>query len=781
MDSTRVPARSWAAAIACAAVCLAILAPARALGAPEGTSPSSAEERRTMEPPPAARSVAAPSDPRYDVVFGLIVRKVSTGVSARSLAATMESAGAEVTETTSLTPDVSVLTFAEPTTFAEAAVIEAAVEARPDVIAAEPDRIVFPAVEPEFPNDPRFDEQWDMWDGGGSDDFGVRGPLIWGTTKGSPSVVVGVIDTGGTNHPDLAGTTVPGFDFISDAPTARDGNEWDSNPDDEGDWCPSEGEDSSWHGTHVHGTINAVQDNGVGITGLAPAVKVQHLRALGACGGSGSDILAAVIWGSGGDLSEFFAPYPGKDPGMNPTPAEVLNMSLGGEGECDAEVSQVIFDAARARGTTVVVAAGNESSPAGGFWPGNCRRVVNVAATNRTGDLAGFSNFGTSAGQVTLAAPGVGILSTMNQGTTIPAGSSYVNYSGTSMAAPHVAAAAALLYSLGVTTPSTVVTALKAAVRPFPAGSSCNATKCGAGILDASKLNGDVPAEDPGAPTSIVAVAGNASATVSWTAPAQTGGSAIASYTAVASPGGQSCTTAGTTCTITGLTNGTTYTASVTATNGAGRTGPPGTSAPFTPLEATGSVPGAPTGVYATPLSSTEIRVQWTPPANTGGSGIVAYLVQYQIDDGGWNDFDSPIEGTSMTATGASPGYYYSFRVAAVNTIGQGAWSEPSAPVSSENVERRPGRVRGVTVDYSGSRNVTATIRWRLPLDLGTEPVDRYRVRLKLNGGSYGKWFGVTRRVVVAENLRAGRGYTVQIQAHNAVGWGTSKSVALRP
>ncbi|MFM9134943.1 MAG: S8 family serine peptidase, partial [bacterium] len=476
------------AAMASASLVAAVLAPS-AHAEPDSAPPR--EETRAL---PAQATPRPSVDPRYDVVFGLIVRKAKPEVSTRGLATAAEAAGADVAETARLTSDISVLTFAEPLTREEAAPLQAAMAARPDVLGVEPDRIVFPAADPaaapDFPNDPRFDEQWDMWDGGGTDDFSVRGPLIWGETKGSPSVVVGVIDTGSTNHPDLAGTTVPGFDFISDVPTARDGNEWDSDPADEGDWCPAEGTDSSWHGTHVHGTINAVQDNGIGITGLAPAVKVQHLRALGACGGLSSDTLAAVIWGSGGSLAEWFDPFPGQNPGANPTPAEVLNMSLGGEGECDASVSQAIFDEARARGTTVVVAAGNESSPAGGFWPGNCQRVVNVAATNRSGDLAGFSNYGTRAGRVTLAAPGVGILSTMNQGVTIPAGSGYVNYDGTSMATPHVAAAAALLYSLGVTSPSAVVNALKAAVHPFPAGSSCTALERGAGTARGARRHG---------------------------------------------------------------------------------------------------------------------------------------------------------------------------------------------------------------------------------------------------------------------------------------------------
>ena len=576
---------------------------------------------------PAGRSPGAHAGDRPEVL-GLIVRKRSALVSNRSLERTMEGAGAEIGGDRMITSTIGVIDFQEPLTFAESAPIAAVLQARSDVLAVEPNRRVYPTA--VIPNDPLFGQQWDMWNGGGSSDYGTRAADIWGVTKGSASVVVGVIDTGSTDHPDLVGSTVPGFDFISDAAAARDGDRWDANPADEGDWCPSEGDASSWHGTHVAGTVNAVQDNGIGVTGLAPHVRVQHLRVLGECGGAGADILAAVIWGSGGDLGSWFSSYPGQDPGRNPTPASVLNLSLGGSGTCDA-ISQQIFDEARARGVTVVVAAGNETQSASLSWPGNCQRVINVASSTRSGALSGFSNFGTAPGQITLTAPGSAILSTYNTGATTPAAPDYRAISGTSMAAPHAAAGAALLYSLGVTRPSDVEAALRTSVMPFAPATPCDAVRCGAGLLDVSKLAAYQPITDPGAPTSVSVVAGDARGTVSWIPPKVTGGSALVSASAVASPGGQSCTTAGTTCEITGLTNDVAYTVSVTVTNASGRTGPAGVSAPFTPKRAV-TVPGPVRdfvrGSFTKTLRTYRVTVRWKAPLDDGGAAVTGYVAR---------------------------------------------------------------------------------------------------------------------------------------------------------
>lgn len=626
----------------------------------------------------AGGSPSYAAEPEPDVL-GLIVLASSGVVSTRTLEVAAASAGADVAGARRMTPTLGVVDFAQPITAGEAASIAAEVEARPDVIAVGPNRRVYPLDLPTIPNDALFGQQWDMWDGAGANDFGTRAAQLWTTTKGASDVVVGVIDTGVTDHPDLAGTTVPGFDFISDAAAARDGNRWDADPADEGDWCPADGTTSSWHGTHVHGTVNAVQDNGIGISGLAPGVKVQHLRVLGECGGESADILAAVIWGSGGDLGSWYSTYPGADPGVNPTPASVLNMSFGGSGDCDA-VSQRVFDEARVRGATLVIAAGNEAASVSTSWPANCDRVVSVASTTRSGSLSGFSNFGTSPGQIALAAPGSAILSTINRGTTTPTTPNYGLLSGTSMATPHVAAAAAVLYSLGVTRPDDVLAELRRATRAFPADSGCDATRCGAGLLDASRL------------------------------------AAVAPIT----------------------------------------------------------VPGAPTDVVAAAVSTTEATLKWAAPANDGGSPVTNYRVEESVEGGAWSALaDTSDALTTYDIPDLTPGATYRFRVAAINAVGVGDFSEPSPSITMPTLTA-PGAVRDFTRGsfVKDGRTYRVTVRWKAPLDDGGAPVTGYVARIG-RGSAWSSWSTLSRPAALLTDLRRDTKYRLQVRAVNSEGRGT--------
>ena len=225
------------------------------------------------------------------------------------------------------------------------------------------------AVEPDArmtavltPNDTRYGEQWDFTAANG-----MRIPGAWDVSTGSGSTVA-VIDTGITAHPDLDANVLPGYDFVSDATAARDGNGRDANAQDQGDWYAA-GEcgqtaaaNSSWHGTHVAGTVAAVTGNATGVAGVAPNAKVVPVRVLAKCGGSLSDIADAIIWASGGTVSGVPA---------NANPAKVINMSLGGSGACGTTY-QAAIDSAVSRGTTVVVAAGNSNQDASGFRPSNC-------------------------------------------------------------------------------------------------------------------------------------------------------------------------------------------------------------------------------------------------------------------------------------------------------------------------------------------------------------------------------------------------------------------------
>ena len=314
------------------------------------------------------------------------------------------------------------------------------------------------------PNDTRYNEQWGYFELTG----GIKANEAWDVSTGT-GVVVAVLDTGSTNHSDLNANTVAGYDMISDLTVAGDGNGRDSDPSDPGDFVT--GQNSSWHGTHVAGTVAAVTNNAKGVAGTAFGAKVQHVRVLGRGGGFTSDIVDGITWASGGSVTGVPA---------NATPAEVINMSLGGSGSCSSSYQNAI-NAAVTRGTTVVVAAGNSNVDVSNAVPANCQNVIAVAATDRNGARASFSNFGTG---IDVSAPGVGILSTLNAGTTTPGAESYASYNGTSMAAPHVAGVVALMQARATTprTPAEIESLLKSTARPLPGACSGG---CGAGIVNA--------------------------------------------------------------------------------------------------------------------------------------------------------------------------------------------------------------------------------------------------------------------------------------------------------
>lgn len=363
---------------------------------------------------------------------------------------------------------------------ADAAQVAAEIAAQDSSVEyAEPDRIMRALF---APNDTRYNEQWDLFE----TTAGMRVAEAWDKSTGN-GVTVAVLDTGYRPHADLAANIVGGYDFISDTFVSVDGNGRDSDASDPGDSMlagecgggyPSTNENSSWHGTHVSGTIAAVANNGEGVAGIAYNAKILPLRVLGKCGGYTSDIADAIIWASGGTVNGVPA---------NANVAKVINLSLGGSGACDT-TSQNAINSARSRGTVVVVAAGNEGVNASNSSPANCSGVVAVAATNRSGGRSYYSNYGSI---VDVAAPGGdmrssegnGILSTLNTGATTPGADDYAFYQGTSMATPHVAAVAALMFAKNASlTPDDIESRLKSSARAFPA--TCS--QCGSGLVDAS-------------------------------------------------------------------------------------------------------------------------------------------------------------------------------------------------------------------------------------------------------------------------------------------------------
>ena len=349
------------------------------------------------------------------------------------------------------------------------------------------------------PVDPLWPAQWDLKAATPTATNGGAANVAnaWSSATGS-GVVVAIIDTGRTNHPDLLAAMPDGWgvDMITNSATARDGDGRDMDPTDMGDACGYRA--ASWHGTHVAGTI-AAQPNDIGVVGIAPNAKIEHVRALGTCGGDFYDVIDSIRWAAGLATNWYGAPWSTFGLSSNAHPANVINLSLGGSGSCFSELQNAI-SAARAAGSVVVTAAGNSNQDAANFTPANCADTVTVASVGRVGERAYYSNFGSS---VDIAAAGgdmsrdSGILSTIGVGSPDLTGYGYTNYQGTSMATPHVVGVAALIASAHPTWgPAEIEQALYTGVRPFPTDSMSPCVtssetptgaqqRCGVGILDA--------------------------------------------------------------------------------------------------------------------------------------------------------------------------------------------------------------------------------------------------------------------------------------------------------
>jgi len=450
-------------------------------------------------PLPVAPLVSLPTDQiivRFrDAAGPASLSAADTAVLAERLSAT---AGVSLSFVRPISDGTYVLRLPARVEVAEAADVSARLAALPDVEYAEPDAIMQivrsprlpagPASAQLTPNDTRFADQWHYRYEPGVEE-GLNLLPAWNITTGAANTVVAVVDTGIRSHADLAGRTLPGYDFIDDVAVANDGNGRDADPADPGDWTTSNqcflgssAEDSSWHGTHVAGTIGAASNNGSGVAGVNWLAKVVPVRVLGRCGGYISDIVAGTRWAGG-------LAVPGVP--ANANPADVINLSLGGSGAC-AATYQSAFNELASAGVVVVVAAGNSSVNASGFQPANCNQVITVAANNKAGNRAVYSNYGAvvditaPGGQQAFANDPNGVLSTLNAGLTGPGADSLVYYQGTSMAAPHVAGLVSLLLAeQPALTPAQVLDLLQTTARDFPAGSTCTPANCGPGIADA--------------------------------------------------------------------------------------------------------------------------------------------------------------------------------------------------------------------------------------------------------------------------------------------------------
>jgi len=355
----------------------------------------------------------------------------------------------------------------------------------------------------------------------------------WARGFGNPGVVVAVLDTGVRfDHPDLGtvangGKLLPGRDFVGDAVVANDAQtegitvarngqsvavDWDADASDPGDWIDAADKannlfsdcdvsPSSWHGTATSSLVAAAANNGgIGMAGTAPGVRILPVRALGKCFGRDSDIQAAMRWAAG--IAVAGVP-------LNPTPAKVLNMSLGSDAACSASY-QAAVDEIVARGVVIVAAAGNSAGEPVGT-PASCNGVVAVAALRHVGTKVGFSDLGP---QIAVAAPGGNcvnivegepclypILAALNSGFTTPQASiwsdSFDITVGTSFASPLVAGTAALLFSQNPSlTVGQVRALLQGTARAFPTtGGSTTARACVAPAAGAEQLECYCPNE----------------------------------------------------------------------------------------------------------------------------------------------------------------------------------------------------------------------------------------------------------------------------------------------
>lgn len=349
-------------------------------------------------------------------------------------------------------------------------------------------------------NDPYLSAQWHLQS---SLSYGTSAKFAWSNAIGT-GVVIGIIDSGLTPHPDIdPARIVPGYDFITNVVIAKDGNGRDSDPSDPGSYSPgiilgcdsdafcSTLGDSTWHGTRVAGIAAATANNNYGGAGVAPGAKVMPIRVLGKGGrGKLSDLIDAIRWAGG--VGGAGLPSP---PSFADRP-RVINMSLGfpTTAACSSELQSAI-NQAYAQGVTLVAAAGNSSSLANAE-PAKCDNVISVAATNNLGNRSDFSSY---ADWITIAAPGGegvdgdagDILTTSNSGWDGPISPNFVQVAGTSMSAPQVSGAAAVLLSYAASrsycslSPGQIKNIIINGSRPFPAAQPAG-MKIGAGILDVS-------------------------------------------------------------------------------------------------------------------------------------------------------------------------------------------------------------------------------------------------------------------------------------------------------
>jgi len=492
--------------------------------------------------------------------------------------------GVAVSRSRQLTPSMHVVFLQKTFYGADVDAVLQQLRADPSVAFADVDQRRYPHA---IPNDPLFvptataTGQWYMRTPSTltptSDAAATDAVSAWNITKGSSGTVIADVDSGiRFDHPDLlragfGGRLLPGYDFVGEDVdpsngnpvgtflVANDGDGWDPDPSDPGDWIDStdlanttvfpgkncSAANSSWHGTRVMGVLGAVTNNDVGIAGMTWNPYLLPVRALGKCGGLDSEIITGIQWAVG---------MPINGVPDNPYPADIINLSLGGTGSaCISDYTNLI-NTLTGMGVLVVASAGNESGPVD--IPANCPGVLAVAGLRNIGTKVGYSSLGPEVG---IAAPAGNCVntnggpclrsidSTVNEGATVPGADAYTDQTntnfGTSFSAPIVSGIAALMRAANANlTPPQLIARMKASATPFPqptglaqcvAGSTstaecaCTTGACGAGMVNA--LNAVKAALNPIAAVTIPAGFASGSATF------DAGGSAAACNATIAS------------------------------------------------------------------------------------------------------------------------------------------------------------------------------------------------------------------------------------------------------
>lgn len=331
-----------------------------------------------------------------DFVPGELLVKFKPAVAGQSARQRASQAGVTAVETL---PAIDVVAI-RVTPGQEASVIQR-LQARSDVEFVEPN---YRAYAQEFPSDLDYASQWGLPK--------IELTTAWDVTRGNSDVVVAVIDTGiDLQHPDLNCATstgqsklVSGWNFVDNS----------NNPD-----------DNNGHGSHVAGIIAACTDNAAGVAGVAPDIRLLPLKALNDSGnGAYADVADAIIYAANNG-------------------AKIVNLSLGGASSSSTLAAAVQY--AYSRGVLVVAASGNAGQPTI-YYPAAYTQAVAVGSTTPSDTRSYFSNYGDG---LDVVAPGSNIISTV----PVPPGTSYQDYgyaykSGTSMASPHVAGLAALIWSV---------------------------------------------------------------------------------------------------------------------------------------------------------------------------------------------------------------------------------------------------------------------------------------------------------------------------------------------